>query len=708
LKKRTNEQIEDNTNETLKRARKLGESVRNIGKIPPVKNPERRADCEFSLSKFILTYSPIKLNPFSEDHFRVIKIIETCVFDGGLFIEAVYRSFGKSTIAEFAIVWINCYGHKHFSVIASANGEAADERLAAIKTLFTSQKIAEDFPEIAYPVERLEGIAQRARGQMFEDDQGNVRATGICWSGSKLILADTGGKNSGNIIVGAGITSSKVRGAKHLTDDGQNLRPDFYLVDDPQDEESAVSKNQINKRKNIIIKGIIKSAGLTESLALVMPCTVIAKDDLIDQLLDSERYPAFMGERIKFVRQFADAHENLWLDEYAKIRNTYDRTDSKDKIRERKAATEFYIENREAMDKGSDVAWEWGFKPGEDEISSIQHAYNFLIDFGLEAFMSEYQNDPEPPAEDNDGNQIETTELNERCITTAKSLIPMQAEKLTAFIDVQGKCLYWMVCAFRADFSVHIVDYGCFPDQNLYYFTLKKIKTTLFDAFPGCGQEAAWRKGFDSLCNVLCEKEFIREDKASMRISRLLIDANEGQASKTVYDYCQQSKHAAVVMPARGRGVTASMKPFSDYRRAAGDVISPYNWRIPSLVGTSNTCRYILSDINFWKSFTRSRIKTAVADPGALTIYGKPENHQMLIEQLCSEYSVTTSGRGRTVDEWKLRQFSYDNHLWDCLVGCIVGASEQKIELGGAVAVGQTTKKRSRMDRLAALGKVRQ
>jgi hypothetical protein len=288
-----------------------------------------------------------------------------------------------------------------------------------------------------------------------------------------------------------------------------------------------------------------------------------------------------------------------------------------------------------------------------------------------------------------------------------KGEIPLQAVRITGFIDVQGKCLYWMVCAFRADFSVHIVDYGCFPDQHLYYFTLKKIKNTLFDAFPGCGQEAVWMKGFAALTNMLCDKEYIRQDGAAMRLNRLFIDANEGQASGTVYDFCRQSKHASILMPARGTGVTASMKPFSDYRRSAGDIISPHNWRIPSVIGKSNTCRYILSDVNFWKSFARARIKTAMGDPGALTIFGTPENHQMLFEQLCSEYSITTSGRGRTVDEWKMRQFSYDNHLWDCFVGCIIAASEQKIELGGAVAIGQTTRKRSREERLAALGRIR-
>jgi len=698
----------DKSNAELNRARKLRESIRNIGRIPDVVNPARRESCKYSLSNFIKTYSLTPLNPFSANHLTVIKRIENCVFHGGVFIEAVYRGFGKSTIAEFAIAWITLYGHKRFTPIVCANQPLANVRLGAIKTLLLSDRIAEDFPEVCFPIKCLEGIAQRCKGQMFEDKNGNVRSTNISWSSEEIIFPSTDGVSSGSIIISAGITSSRLRGIKHVTPEGRSLRPDFFLVDDPQDDESAMSKQQVAKRMNILKKAIIKSAVLTESVALVMACTVIQQDDLVDQCLDRKRNPAFQGERIKFVKRWSKAHDTLWLDEYAKIRHEYNDSDPDGHIKARQKATAFYIANRKEMDEGSSVSWDFCFRRNEDEISAIQHAYNYYIDYGEDAFRSEYQNDPAPPIVDNDGNQIIASNIIERCVNVNKYSLPIGTSKITAFIDVQEKCLFYVVVAFRNDFSGHVVDYGCFPDQNLYYFTLNTLKTSLFDVFPGCGQEAAWRKGFETLCNKLCESEYIRDDGASMRISRLLIDANQGQASNTIYDYCKQSKHAGIVMPSRGVGVTASMKPFSDYKRSPGDYVSPHNWRIPSVTGKSNNCRYILSDVNYWKSFTRSRIKTAVGDSGSLTVFGKPENHQMFIEQLCSEYSVTTQGRGRTVDEWKLRQFSYDNHYWDCLVGCHVAASEQGITLGGTVAVGRTANARSRLERLSRLGAVRQ
>ena len=55
----------------------------------------------------------------------------------------------------------------------------------------------------------------------------------------------------------------------------------------------------------------------------------------------------------------------------------------------------------------------------------------------------------------------------------------------------------------------------------------------------------------------------------------------------------------------------------------------------------------------------------------------------MFAEQVTAEYFVRTEGRGRTVDEWKLRPEQSDNHWLDCLVGCAVGASMQGVVLFG-------------------------
>ena len=81
-------------------------------------------------------------------------------------------------------------------------------------------------------------------------------------------------------------------------------------------------------------------------------------------------------------------------------------------------------------------------------------------------------------------------------------------------------------------------------------------------------------------------------------------------------------------------------------------------------------------DTNYWKSFVHARLAVPMGDAGCLSLFGrKPDQHRLFAEHLTSEYRVKTEGRGRTVDEWKLRLDGLDNHWLDALVGCTVAAS---------------------------------
>lgn len=658
------------------RRRKNTQSIRDIGEIPAVQDPERKESCRYDLAKFIMTYAPEGKDPFSEDHVRVIKRTEKVLLGGGRLLIPVYRGFGKSTISEIAVVWAICYGHRRYMPIIAANQTRADDNLESIKGLLESDAMLADFPEVCYPIQRLEGIAQRAHGQLYQG-----KPTHIEWSGDFLVMPMIpGSEAAGSVILSCGIESSKVRGAKKRRGDGVILRPDGYIIDDPQDEKSAAKDTQINKRMKIIKKAIIRSAGHTTGLAVLMPCTIIEKGDLIDQLLDPIKNPAWQGEVTPFVKKWSKHHDDLWLGEYASLRNTYDPSDIDDRNRAIEAATEFYKKNRKKMDEGAEVSWEYCFAEDEGEISAIQHAYNALIDDGEEAFACEFQNQPlEDEAEDE---QIKVEELSERLNNYKKGVVPDGCETLTAFIDVQGKCLYWLVAAWGEGFTGYVVDYGIFPEQGRKNITLREVKKSLKNKYKGAGQEGAWYCGFQDLVKNLCGQPYTRDDGVDLYVSRCLIDANDGNASETIYRYCRESDYPAVVMPSRGRGVTAAGKPFAEYKKKRGDKTG-LNWRIP-LPENRNSLRVITADVNYWKSFIRSRLRTPRGDKGALTFYGsKPEQHSQLFAHCCAEYSVRTEGRGRVVDEWSLRPNRPDNHWFDCLVGCAVAASEQGAALSG-------------------------
>ena len=90
-----------------------------------------------------------------------------------------------------------------------------------------------------------------------------------------------------------------------------------------------------------------------------------------------------------------------------------------------------------------------------------------------------------------------------------------------------------------------------------------------------------------------------------------------------------------------------------------------------------------------------------MGDRGCLSLFGDTPNlHRLLAEHLTAEYRVKTEGRGRTVDEWKTRPATTDNHWFDCLVGCAVAASMQGVVLPGTDVTPASKRPRIRLSEL--------
>ncbi|HKQ49680.1 MAG TPA: terminase gpA endonuclease subunit, partial [Phycisphaerae bacterium] len=470
-------------------------------------------------------------------------------------------------------------------------------------------------------------------------------------------------------------------GMKHKRVDGAAIRPSLVLIDDPQTDESAKSPSQCATRERILAGAILGLAGPGKKIAGLMTLTVVRPDDLADRILNRDLHPQWQGERTKMVYAFP-TNEKLWS-KYGELWKEGMRTE-----KGLAAATEFYSAHRAAMDEGAVVSWPQRYEPGE--LSALQHAMNLRLGRGEAAFCAEYQNEP-LPEDEVDVDLLTADQIAAKVNRMKRGIIPKEATSLTMFVDVQGKALFYMVVAWGQDFTGYIVDYGTEPDQKRQYFALRDIQRTLAQAMPGGGQEAAIYAGLERLTDATIGRECVREDGTIARIDRCIIDANWGPMTQVIYQFCRQSKYANVLMPSHGRYVGAASHPFTEYKKQLGDRIG-LNWRIP---GTSRrVCRYVIFDTNFWKSFIQSRLAVAKGDAGALTLFGrKPELHRLLAEHLTSEYRVTTEGRGRTVEEWKLRVDGSDNHWLDGVVGCAVAASIQGVELA-EMKIHQPVRKR--------------
>lgn len=267
---------------------------------------------------------------------------------------------------------------------------------------------------------------------------------------------------------------------------------------------------------------------------------------MIERLLDPKSFDGFEGERVPLIEKFPDAIDTRW-EEYRRILNDYNKQKVGDVGRALKNATDFYVANREAMDAGAVMTWAEMYD--DRSVSGIQYAMNKFFTTPPEAFASEYQNQPL----DDDEDEIQlTAETVFSKIThgTKRGTVPQRMEKLTCFVDIQQKSLFWQVAAWGSGFTGHVVDYGAFTKQKRRYFTLRDLSNTLARTIPHCqgNQEALWRAGLDALTDELLAREFFREDGAVMRIERLFYDANDGNASENVKECCRHSKHPTIVM----------------------------------------------------------------------------------------------------------------------------------------------------------------
>ena len=651
---------EDRRNAERDRQAEQSLAGRDIGPLPEVVNPDRKAACERNFQLFCESYFPETYSlAWSPDHLKVIEKIETAVLRGGLFALALPRGSGKTTITESAALWSMLYGHREFVVLIGATESAALELLDSLKTeLEVNERLAEDFPEVCYPVAQLEGIANRCAGQLCKGER-----TRITWTSNEIVLPTVEGSRASGIIVRVAGITGRIRGMKFKRSDGRNVRPSLVVIDDPQTSESAGSLEQTRKRVRVLAGDILGLAGPGQKISGIMPCTIIRPGDMADIILNRNTHPDWNGEKTRMVYRFP-TNMKLW-EEYAEIRAEALRTEGNFQ-----KATEFYLANREAMDAGAEVSWEARFN--HDEVSALQHAMNLKFQDEA-AFMSEYQNDPLPD-DTADDSLLSVDEICAKINGLARRRVPLKCDRLTMFVDVQKALLFYVVIAWAEDFTGAVIDYGSWPDQHRHEYSLADANPSIQTLFPKAGFEGALYAALSALTDECLGREWEREDGAVLKIERALVDANWGQSTDVVYQFCRQSSHAGVILPSHGRYVGASSKPMTEYRKQQGDRLG-FNWMIPNVAG-KRAIRHVIYDTNYWKSFIHARLAVPVGDKGALTLYGRiPGAHQLFAEHLTAEYRVKTQGRGRTVDEWKLKPQSHDNHFLDCVAGCAVCGS---------------------------------
>lgn len=674
------------------KSREQSAAGREIGAIPPIADVERRGKCRGSLRQFCETYNPKAFAlGWSVDHLKAIARIEEAATLGALYAFAMARGSGKTTLCRMAALWAVSYAIRRYTfVIGATEGKAADT-LDTLRVLIRFlDDYAADFPEIAYPAQRLAGIANRASGQTC-----NGKSTLIEWSSDQIVLptvpppenwpaewplrADGMVPTSGVVVSASGLTGDGIRGSLKTLMTGEQVRPDFVLLDDPQTPESARSLTQNDNRLNLVSADVLGMAGPGKAMAAVMPCTVIERGDMIDEVLDRSKHPLWRGERSGMLRSLPK-HLAKW-DDYFAVYSRCAQLEPPDFTE----SNAHYLAHRAVLDEGCEAAWESRKEAGE--VSAIQSAMHLYFR-DRRAFMSEYMNRPEA-MEAAASLALTAAEVEAKVSNLPRYIAPRDTTRCVAMIDVGGELLWWTAVAWNERFGGAVVDYGVYPEQRRDYFSGNdpRLGMSQLPANVGRGEEARIYAGLSEVTGLILGRGYQHEELAQeLRIERCLIDANWGPMTDVVYEFCRRSPHAAVLMPSHGKFIGASSNPMGSWQPRPHERPG-WNWRISA--PTSGRGRHVTFDTNHWKTFAAERIRTPDGGAGCLRLFaGERGQHALFADHLSAEYPVSVARvGGRTVEEWKALP-NRDNHWLDCLVGCCVAASIQGVKWSAASAAG--------------------
>jgi hypothetical protein len=291
--------------------------------------------------------------PFGKLHYALIDSIWQTAMYGGKKAVAAPRGRGKTQVVKGALAAVVLAGLVRFPVPIGPTTNHAKELYEDFrKKMMFNDLLMEDFPEICAPVRALEGAPQRAGRQHIDGV-----LTRIQWTADGLRLADVPAQYRGPIDYGGvrleyrGLDAA-IRG---INRDGD--RPDFVPIDEPETRESAKSDSQIEDRENAIEKDIAGLAGEDKELAQVMITTVQNRKSNSFKYTDPETKPSWMGERFGWVEKWPEEwkkDDGLWHT-YMAMRAK----DQRDGDRYGRTATQFFLENREAMELGGELLADW-------------------------------------------------------------------------------------------------------------------------------------------------------------------------------------------------------------------------------------------------------------------------------------------------------------------------------------------------------------
>ena len=239
--------------------------------------------------------------------------------------------------------------------------------------------------------------------------------------------------------------------------------------------------------------------------------------------------------------------------------------------------------------------------------------------------------------------------VRERC---PKGFVPAGTDYLTVGVDLGKRFGWWLVVAWTADGTGHVVDYGMFLIPS--------------DEF---GLEPATLAALRDFKEV-CLAGWARADDTPLVPDQVWVDSGYTESQDVVYGFCRENAAGDGrdrFRPTKGYGTGQDRQRWYSRPRKKSGVIRHIGEAYHISLQRAARVYLVEIDANYWKSWVHERLATPTDKVGTLTLFtAMPQEHRTLARHLTAEEQVEefVVNKG-VVRHWKMR--SRTNHWFDCV-----------------------------------------
>jgi hypothetical protein len=658
-----------------KRQAALRDTFNEIGIVEPISEEamERRKHYEtnlvdahqevFKQSTGIKPFGTIQIDSINRTH-HVLK-------HGGRSVIAEPRGFGKTSRTANNALMAILHGTIRYALILASSVQKAEDILESIKTeLIDNEELYKMYPAICECFRHVGDSPTRALRQTYLGEKTHIGFTKL-----KIRMPMIPGEPSSGSIIQVR-SKDNVRGLnvkiRYGEESGRVLRPDFVFMDDIQTDEEANSPTSVWTIVQTIKKSILFSGTHSRPTSAVMCCTPICPGDVSTHFILNE--PSWDCIVSPMVRQMPK-NLDMWLNDYARMLLDFDRYSTGSRLEARLRARKYVEENYDALHEGAEVAWDWAYAWAEDpqtEISALQHAMNFKIEEGEEAFESECQCNVMPRIDEAAGVKATLDEIMNKVHSWPRMRCPVETKFITTHIDVNKNVLTYTTVASPKEFRPMVIDSGEWPEQRGATWRKQDIVYTLKKQYPDIPEQHEriyW--GLRDLINQIGKKTYIREDNLVMHNNLIMVDM--GFSIDEVQRAIRDSDYRQLTMCYRGQGIRARDKPFMDrhYEKHAEK-----HFHCATVPTTDRTLTVLYADVNYFKTAFHKGIKSRSDICGSLSLFTpeRASGHLLLAKHCLVEIPEEDyfDKEDRRVITWSNPK-DEDNEYFDNIVGCLAG-----------------------------------